>query len=118
LVARLSAWIGRSAGTGGNGAGARLEQLKVKENERDGQDFGARKRRQRGGAAGGPQRGRGIFVGLLVSGGAELRDRGAAARESDAARSAVGDGTNRQGQSLCDAGCVSAPRDSALVWAL
>src|SRR5216683_168394 len=58
-----------------------------------------------------------IFVGFLVSGGAEHGDSRAEARDGDAAGSAAGAGQNVRGKSVCDAGFLSAPGDTAVLWA-
>src|ERR1700731_419965 len=71
----------------------------------------------RGGAGGCGSGGCGIFVGLLVSGGAEHRDFRAKTCDGDAAGSAVGAWQNLRGESVCDAGFLPAPGDTAFVWA-
>src|SRR5260370_6499427 len=58
-----------------------------------------------------------IFVGFLVSGVAEYGDSPAEARYSDAAGSAAGAWPDFGGESVCDAGLVSATGDTAVVWA-
>src|SRR5438445_11028623 len=58
-----------------------------------------------------------IFVGFLVSGVAEYGDSPAEARYSDAAGSAAGAWQNLRRKGVCDAGFVSAPGDTAVVWA-
>src|SRR5260370_30132553 len=71
----------------------------------------------RGGAGNCASDGCGISVGFLVSGGAEHGDSRAEARDGDAAGGAAGAGQNRRGESVCDAGFLSAPGDTAVVWA-
>src|SRR5882762_5374609 len=71
----------------------------------------------RGGAGSCGSGGCGIFVGFLVSGRAEYGDSRAEARNGDAAGSAAGAWQNRRGESVCDAGFLSAPGDTAVLWA-
>src|SRR6267143_7085822 len=58
-----------------------------------------------------------IFVGFLVSGRAEHGDSRAEAGDGDALGSAAGAGTDFGGESVCDAGFLPAPGDTAFVWA-
>jgi hypothetical protein len=71
----------------------------------------------RGGAGSCDTGGCRILVGLLVSGSAEHGDIRAEAGDSDVAGSAAGARQNLRRESVCDAGFVSAPGDSAFVWA-
>src|SRR6266705_4854092 len=56
-----------------------------------------------------------VFVGFLVSGGAKHGDSRAEVGDGDAAGSATGAGQNLRGKSVCDAGFLPAPGDSAFV---
>src|SRR5882762_2998957 len=59
----------------------------------------------------------GIFVGLLVSGDAAHGDSRPTACYDDALGSAVGAWANLRRESVCDAGFLPAPGDTAFVWA-
>src|SRR5258707_1456164 len=69
----------------------------------------------RGGAGDSGAGGCRILVGFLVSGGAEHGDSRAEAGDGDALGSAAGAGQDLRGESVCDAGFLSASRDSAVV---
>src|ERR1700693_495717 len=60
--------------------------------------------------------GRGISVGFLVSGAAQLTDQGSKTRYRYAFGSAFSSGTHFGGKDLRDARCLSASRDPLVVW--
>src|ERR1700688_3627437 len=59
--------------------------------------------------------GRGVSLGFLVSGAAQLGDRGAKTRQGYVVGSAFSAGAHFAGKGVCDAGCLSAPRNSVVV---
>ena len=71
----------------------------------------------RGGGGAGAGGGGRVSLGFLVSGGAELGDSRQQAGYGDVAGGAVGFGADCGGQSVCDAGFLSAPGDAAFLWA-